>query len=277
MIGVVKNKQGPSAKKSMRGTKKEEIFFKSLVENAQDIIYRCKIFPEFGYEYISPSVKAKLGYNPEEYYDDSEFVYKIIHPDYINIARDINSGCYDYSKPVEICYIHRDGRILWYEDTITPFYDSFGELVAIEGILHDISERKEMEKRLSYLSFHDSLTDLYNRAYFEEELKRLDTERQIPSSIIMGDINGLKIINDAFGHKEGDEILKNCAEVLRKCCRVEDIIARWGGDEFSILLPGTNSEVALEVAKRIKENSTRTTKARIPLSISPLEYLQGRK
>ena len=268
MIEVVKNKQGLSAKKSLWGTKKEGTFFKELLENAPAIIYRCKLFPEVKYEYISPSVKRKLGYNPEEYYEDSEFVYKIIHPDYINIARDIYSGNYDYSKPAEICYIHRNGRMIWYEEIITPFYDSCGELVAIEGVLHDISERKEMEKRLSYLSFHDSLTDLYNRAYFEEELKRLDTERQIPSSIIMGDINGLKIINDAFGHKEGDEILKSCAKVLRKCCRAEDIIARWGGDEFSILLPGTSREVALEVVKRIKENSTRTTKAKIPLSIS---------
>ncbi len=268
MIKVARDKSELSGKNSLWGTKKDESFFRDIIENAKDIIYRCKVFPELKCEYVSPSVKEKLGYNPEEYYADPKFIYKIIHPDYIEIARDIHAGNFDFSKPAEICYIHRNGSLVWCEDNMTPFYDSYGELIAIEGILHDISERKEMEKRLSYLSFHDSLTNLYNRAYFEEELKRLDTERQIPSSIIMGDINGLKIINDAFGHKEGDEILKSCADVLRKCCRAEDIIARWGGDEFSIILPETTKEVAMEVVNRVRENSTRTTRAKLPLSIS---------
>ncbi|MEL7567728.1 MAG: diguanylate cyclase, partial [Dehalobacterium sp.] len=103
-----------------------------------------------------------------------------------------------------------------------------------------------------YLSFHDSLTGLYNRRFFEEEIRRLDTERNLPISIIMGDVNGLKLTNDIFGHAVGDMLLIKTAEVLKKVCRADDIIARWGGDEFIILLPKTKIEEAEEIVQRIK-------------------------
>ncbi len=265
---VDKNKSKSKDKKNPGKIKEKESYFRQLIENASDIIYKYKLIPELEYEYISPSVKRNLGYDPEQYYSDPRFNYKIIHPDDRSIIKEINSGSFDFSKPAEIRLIHKNGTVIWYEEKITPFYNKQGELVAIEGVLHDISERKKIEKHLTYMSFHDSLTDLYNRAYFEEELKRLDTKRQLPLSIIIGDINGLKLINDAFGHDEGDEILKSCANILKSCCRTEDMVARWGGDEFSMLLPKTDEKVASKIVRRIKEKSTRTTRGKIPLSIS---------
>lgn len=263
-----KRKPKLKQKKELEKLKENERYFRSLIENASDIIYRYKLFPKPEYEYISPSVKRNLGYEPQQYYDNPRFNNKIVHPDDRGILKKIQSGDFDFSKPVEIRIVHKNGTIIWYEETITPFYDSEGKLVAIESIMHNISERKKIEERLSYMSFHDSLTDLYNRAYFEEELKRLDTKRQLPLSVIVGDINGLKLINDAFGHKEGDEMLQNCADVLKSCCRSEDIVARWGGDEFSMLLPNTSEEAALNIVKRIKEKSAKIKGGRIPLSIS---------
>src|SRR5450830_1380650 len=106
-------------------------------------------------------------------------------------------------------------------------------------------------EEISYISFHDFLTGLYNRIYFEEEKKRLDTPRQLPISIIMGDINGLKLVNDGFGHSKGDEVLIEIAKILISCCRKEDIVSRIGGDEFGILLPKTDSQSAQQICNRI--------------------------
>lgn len=114
-------------------------------------------------------------------------------------------------------------------------------------------KRIKSEKKIRYISFHDNLTGLYNRAYFEEELKRLDTKRQMPLSIVIGDANGLKLTNDVFGHQEGDRLLQAMARILTETCRNEDIIARWGGDEFAILLPGTGREEAKNICSRIKK------------------------
>ncbi len=261
-------KQKMKQEEALRKLKEKERYFKSLIENIPDIVFRYRLIPKQGYEYISPSVKRNLGYTPEQFYDDPKFIYKIIHMEDRNIFKKVLDGSFKYSKPVEIRYTHKNGRAIWHEGLITPFFSHKGKLVAIEGIMRDISGRKKTEERLSYMSFHDRLTDLYNRAYFEEELKRLDTRRQLPLSVIIGDVNGLKLINDAFGHKEGDKILKGCAEVLKKCCRAEDIVARWGGDEFSILLPKTDEDVLSEIIKRVKYKSTKTKKSKIPLSIS---------
>ncbi|MEN3190732.1 MAG: HD domain-containing phosphohydrolase, partial [Atribacterota bacterium] len=113
-------------------------------------------------------------------------------------------------------------------------------------------ERKRTEEKIKYLSFHDALTGLYNRAYFEEELKRLNNPRYYPLSLISIDVNGLKVINDTFGHNEGDKLLQHFAQLLTSVSRKGDIFARIGGDEFAILLPSTTSEEARSFCERIK-------------------------
>ncbi|HPY56178.1 MAG TPA: diguanylate cyclase [Sedimentibacter sp.] len=123
---------------------------------------------------------------------------------------------------------------------------------------------KDKEKLL----YRDKLTGLYNKSFFEEELLRLDTKRQLPISIIMGDINGLKLINDAFGHTMGDNTLKKAAEIMTNSFREEDIISRVGGDEFVILLPKTSEKTSLEIIDRIKKMCENNPLEFIKISIS---------
>lgn len=132
----------------------------------------------------------------------------------------------------------------------------------------DITKKKKSEKKIRYLSFHDKLTGLYNRVYLEEEIERLNTVRQLPLSIIMGDVNGLKLVNDAFGHQTGNRLLHKIGNILKSVCRKEDIISRWGGDEFVILLPSTTEKIGREICRRIKEACKEAQKKPIQLSIA---------
>ncbi|MBU4439971.1 MAG: diguanylate cyclase, partial [Firmicutes bacterium] len=146
----------------------------------------------------------------------------------------------------------KDGKVYHLEDSAAPIKDEGGVTIGVVLVFRDVTEKKEQQKAIEYLSFHDALTGLYNRRFLEEELLRLDTVRNLPISIIMGDVNGLKLTNDIFGHAHGDIFLKKIAEVMKRICRSDDIIARWGGDEFVILLPQTTSQQASQIMNRIK-------------------------
>ncbi|MCF8008325.1 MAG: diguanylate cyclase [Halanaerobiales bacterium] len=137
-------------------------------------------------------------------------------------------------------------------------------------ISHTLSalQRLELDQQIRYLGFHDNLTDLYNRHYIKEEFIRLNTKRQLPLSIIIGDLDALKLINDIFGHEEGDKYIKKASRLLKRCIRDEDILGRWGGDEFIIILPMTSDSEANNIIERIKNESKKTINEKIPISIS---------
>lgn len=126
-----------------------------------------------------------------------------------------------------------------------------GGEAGIVSIQSDISEKVRAQKEIKYASYHDSLTSLYNRSYLENKLQDLNSPAELPIALIMVDLNGLKLINDTYGHHQGDKLLKLMAEVLKKSCRNDDIVARWGGDEFVILLPDTDKKIAQKVVRRI--------------------------
>ena len=164
--------------------------------------------------------------------------------------------------------ISKDGIERHIEDSAAPIVQENGEIVGVVVVFRDITERKERRKKILYLSYHDQLTNLYNRRFYEEEIKRLDIEINLPMTIVMGDVNGLKLVNDSFGHAMGDELLKKVADVITKGCRADDIIARLGGDEFVIILPKTDAFEAEQIIKRITDLALSEKVGLIDISIS---------
>ncbi|MTI84672.1 MAG: diguanylate cyclase [Firmicutes bacterium] len=139
---------------------------------------------------------------------------------------------------------------LWMAASI--LYDDYGSNVGAIQSIRDITERKETEEQLRRLSLYDTLTGLYNRTYFEQEMKRLEDGRHAPVGIIVCDVDGLKLVNDTLGHDSGDILLKVAADTIKSCFRESDVVARIGGDEFAALLPCSDNQVVENAANRIR-------------------------
>jgi diguanylate cyclase (GGDEF)-like protein/PAS domain S-box-containing protein len=256
-------------KQTEKAIKASEYNFRSIFEGSSDAILLiqhnkvidCNLatIELLGYDSKASILgKSPVEFSPKKQPDGESYEEKIfqIH------KNTVKNGKYKF----EWWYKRADGRVLPVEVMMTTVLHN-GEEV-FHSLCRDISQRKEMEQKLEYLSYHDQLTGLYNRRFFEEELKRLDTERNLPMTIVMGDVNGLKLINDSFGHVMGDELLKKVAEFIRLGCRTDDIIARLGGDEFVILLPKTNAYETEQIIKRIQDLASKEKVGSIDISIS---------
>ncbi|ABR47158.1 diguanylate cyclase and metal dependent phosphohydrolase [Alkaliphilus metalliredigens QYMF] len=241
----------------------------SILNSIEDAIWSAD--PKtLALRYLNPAGEKVFGRPVRELLDEGkQFIFEMVFPEDQEIMKDaleqiFKTGSWD----VELRIVHPDGQVKWIRDRAWIVKDQYGQTVQIDGIATDVTTRKLNHEEIQYLSFHDKLTGLYNRAYFEEEFKRLNKYRQLPLSIIVADANVLKLVNDAFGHKTGDDVLIKIAEVLKDSCREEDLIFRWGGDEFAILLPQTEERVALDICKRIQETCDDLKSEPVKISIS---------
>jgi diguanylate cyclase (GGDEF)-like protein len=164
----------------------------------------------------------------------------------------------------------------YFEITVSPLKDAQGKIIAGIELVRDATERKRDEEQLIFLSSHDVLTGLYNRSCFEQELVKLEQGRRFPVSIVMADVDDLKVINDRLGHVAGDVLLRQAANLLREAFRVEDVVARVGGDEFAILLSDTGELAVQAAVVRLREsvrvwNETHSTPINLSMGIATAE------
>ncbi len=229
--------------------KKSEDRFRKLAETSAAIIF---IHQNGKFRYTNPMGSATFGYNQEHlrqigFEDMIPEEKRLSSLRFLNLLEDGKALHVRFETPVDTGI--GDQRYL--EITATPF--EYEGKPAVIGTAYDITERKLAEEQMRYLSNHNSLSGLYNRAFFEEELIRLERGRNLPISMVIIDIDGLKPANDTRGHAAGDELIRRTARVLKDVFRAEDVIARIGGDEFAVLLPGTGKEEADLTRQRIRE------------------------
>jgi diguanylate cyclase (GGDEF)-like protein/PAS domain S-box-containing protein len=236
--------------------RRSEERFRLLAENAQDLIFRFRLKPTPGFEYVSPSATAMIGYTPEEHYADPKLGHKIVHPDDRHL---IDEVLRQPESAITIRWLRKDGTVIWAEQHNKLIHDEAGELVAIEGISRDVTKRKTLEEQLEYQAFHDSLTDLPNRHLFMDRLgqalRRTRRRQQRKVAVLFMDLDNFKVVNDTLGHELGDKLLGAVVERLRGSLRPEDTLARFGGDEFTVLIEDAQSpEDLVRVTERIVED-----------------------
>jgi len=253
--------------------KQSEEKYRFITENTSDVIWILNL-DKYIFTYISPAIINLRGFTAEEAM--AQTVEESMTSDsWIMVQSEIERtlGIFilnpdnDSNNMMTIQQYHKDGSLKWVEISTRYRFNVKNEIEVI-GISRDVTERKINDDEIRYLSYHDQLTGLYNRRYFEIEIERLDTLRNHPISVITIDINGLKMTNDVFGHNAGDELIKQAAKTLKLACREDEIIVRLGGDEFLILLPKTNEVECKLIVNRIQEIIRKDKENQYLLSLS---------
>lgn len=227
-----------------------------LLSNMPGMAYRCNFDRNWTMQFVSDGCFELTGYKPDSLLNNREVCFnELINPKYReymwNRWQEVVLSKTKLREEYEITTA--TGEVKWVFEQGQTVYSDSGEVIALEGLIIDITNKKRREEEVLYLNNHDFLTDLYNRKFFEQQKEKLDKAAYLPLTILLGDINGLKLVNDAFGHTAGDRLIVQTARILKSCLRGNDILARYGGDEFSIIMPNTNSDTAYELSQKIRK------------------------
>jgi diguanylate cyclase (GGDEF)-like protein/PAS domain S-box-containing protein len=245
--------------------------YRDLFEGIADIIF--SLSTDGTITSLNPAFEKITGLSAEEWVGKN--FAGIIHPEDVPLALE-KFGCVlkgELPPKFELRALSKSGKYLFGEFTATPVTDD-GRVDSILGIVRDITERKQMEEQLRNLSFSDDLTGLYNRRgffTFAEAFLKLARRQKQGIYMLYADLDDLKLINDALGHREGDRALTDTAHIIKKTYRDSDIVARVGGDEFAVIPIGTTGDNIELLTGRLQkniENHNLTVKRDYKLAIS---------
>jgi two-component system, cell cycle response regulator len=228
------------------------------------------VYQEGKIVFANPAALALLGYNlPQDLMGKP--MQDLVHPDFRGQAEEQIMPMGEHETPVPTRvekYIRQDGALIDVEIMTIPYIYQRQKMVQV--VIRDITERKRNEEIARYLSTHDVLTNLYNRNYYETEIVRLQDSRSYPISVVVADVDDLKMTNDTNGHSAGDILLQRVAQVMQQAFRAEDMVARIGGDEFAVILPHTDEAAAAAIFERLKAflEDLNRNHAELPLYLS---------
>ena len=233
-----------------------EARYRTLVEHVPAIVYIAGFGAKGPWHYVSPQVNSVLGYTPEEWTTEPVW-YRRLHPEDRERVlweedKDFESGT--DAAHTEYRLLAKDGHVVWVRDESVIVRDDEGNALFYRGVMFDVTERMQLEEQLTHQAFHDPLTKLPNRALFYDRVEHALARRdRHPGSlaVMFLDLDDFKNVNDAFGHSAGDELLIQVAANLRSSIRAGDTAARFGGDEFAVLLEEADANRTAEVARRI--------------------------
>ncbi|WP_233546902.1 PAS domain S-box protein [Exiguobacterium sp. AM39-5BH] len=235
-----------------RALHQSEMQYRLITENMSDLV--CILERDGTVRYASPSHQTVLGYDPSFYEGKNSLDF--IHSSDVEPTRQQLWTMTATSEPItlEFRHLHQDGRWIWLETKIQAIYNEMGQLLHYLTVTREIMKRKVLEKQLKHLAYHDTLTDLPNRRYFltylEETIARYEKGDE-SLAVLSLDIDCFKQINDTLGHDIGDELLRQFSNRLTEVLRNQDVVARFGGDEFSVLIRYTEANAPKRVAEKL--------------------------
>ncbi len=218
-----------------------------LLSHLPGLAYRCRYDRAWTMLFVSDGCRELTGYDPDRLIHNRELSFNdIIVPKYREALWNAWAAAIESRSQFKYEYeiLTSAGTRKWVMEVGQAVWNTNNSVDALEGLIIDITLQKERESRIEYLNDHDYMTGLYNRNYLETALERLDRDDCLPLTVLLADVSGIRMINDAFGHPTGDRVIVDAAEVLRRNCRENDILARTGGDEFCILMPRADERAA---------------------------------
>jgi len=230
-----------------------EARYRNLVETAHDLVF--SIDPQGHWTYLNSAVTAIYGFQPPEMLGHHFHEYQA--PESRERDETAFAQLLAGKELVQYETVHLDhnGDRRYISFNARPAFDSDGDITQISGTARDITDQKQFEQELTYQAQHDTLTGLHNRSYFQSELERVISRiarSGAECALLYLDLDQFKYVNDTLGHAAGDRLLKECTDLLRKNTREGDLLARFGGDEFTILLYQIEHEHVMPVAENIR-------------------------